>query len=161
MAGMGVIAAAGQTVDYERDLRGERTEWRLTVGTLTFNHWYEYTGRGLLARVYSSETNNKPEGNPDAVYSYWPSGAVATRRYAGGPEVPLLYTVREELETVGDPSGTASPFSGLVPDQTAGFEGDGANRLVVWPWDGVSRPTERLDGGRRPGRFARSHGRSS
>jgi RHS repeat-associated protein len=110
MGGTGVIAAASQTVEYERDLRGEPVERRLTVGALTFNHWYEYTGRGLLARAYASTSSGKPS-TPDAAYSYRPSGAVASRQFLGGSEVPLLYTVREELETIGNPGTTAHPFA--------------------------------------------------
>jgi hypothetical protein len=103
---------------------------------LTFNHWYEHTGRGLLGRVYASTSSGKPS-TPDAVYSYRPSGAVASRQFLGGTAVPLLYTVREELETIGNPATTAHPFAarytyhpnGLVSESEfyrAGAPGGGA-----------------------------------
>ena len=48
---------------------GREHERRLSVGSLTFNHWYEHTGRGLLGRVYASTFSGKPS-TPDAVYGY-------------------------------------------------------------------------------------------
>jgi RHS repeat-associated protein len=106
------------------------------VGSLTFNHWYEHTGRGLLGRVYASTSSGKPS-MPDAVYSYRPSGAVASRQFLGGSAGALLYTVREELETIGNPATTTHPFAarytyhpnGLVSESefySAGAPGGGA-----------------------------------
>jgi len=52
-----------------------------------------------------------PGFDAPAPYTYRPSGALASRTYQGGPQVPLTYTVREFVAKIGDPAGTTYPFS--------------------------------------------------
>jgi len=80
------------------------------VGTSTFNHWYEYNGRGLLWKVSAATTQTKPT-TADVTYVYRPSGAVSSRQYGSLTPVPMRYTIREELERIGDPAMTTYPFS--------------------------------------------------
>ena len=105
-----VLAALNTTVTYAHDLQGTVTQRGLTVGASTFNHWYDYDGRGRLWKAYASTSSTKP-ASPDVTYTYRPGGAVEGRQYAGGPLVPMRYTIRENLERIGDPSSTAYPFS--------------------------------------------------
>jgi hypothetical protein len=97
-------------VTYVRDLRDALSERRLTVGANAFNHWYDYDGRGLLWKVFASTGSTKP-ATADVTFSYRPSGELQDRQFAGGPLVPLRYTIREQLEKIGDPALTSYPFS--------------------------------------------------
>lgn len=108
--GTTVLTALNTTATYTRDLRDALTQRSLTVGSATFNHWYDYDGRGLLWKVYASTTGVKP-GSPDVTYTYRPSGQVDTRGFLGGPSVPLKYTIREQLALIGDTASTTYPFS--------------------------------------------------
>jgi RHS repeat-associated protein len=108
--GGGVLAALNTTLTYTRDLRGEVTQRAMTVGANSFYQWYEFDGRGLLARVYASTSATRPAA-ADAAYTYRPAGGVRERQYQGGPLVPLRYTIREQIERIGDPASTAYPFS--------------------------------------------------
>jgi RHS repeat-associated protein len=108
--GGSVWAALNTTVGYARNLSGTITQRSLTVGSGTLHQWYDYDGRGLLARVYSNTVNSKP-AQPDAAYTYRAGGAVRERQFLGGPVVPLRYTIREQLAQIGDPASTLYPFS--------------------------------------------------
>jgi RHS repeat-associated protein len=94
-----------------RDLRDAITWRRLTVGSNNFYHWYEYDGRGLLAKVFASTTTTPP-GTADVTYAYRPSGELRSRQFAGGPLVPLHYTIREQLDSIGNPGNPGTvPFA--------------------------------------------------
>ena len=108
--GTTVLTALNTTTTYTRDLRDALTQRNLTVGASTFNHWYDYDGRGLLWKVFASTTGTKP-GSPDVTYTYRPSGVVNDRLFLGGSTVPMKYTIREQLALVGDPALTTHPFS--------------------------------------------------
>jgi RHS repeat-associated protein len=109
-AGSAVLTAMNTTATYTYDLRGQITKRALTVGSQTFNQWYDYNGRGLLWRVFASTAATKP-GTADVTYLYRPSGEIQSRQFQGGPLVPLRYTIREQLEKIGDPAVTTYPFS--------------------------------------------------
>ena len=117
--GGGVLAALNTTVGYTRDLRDAVTQRAVTVGSSTFNHWYDYDGRGLLARVYASTSAGKP-ATADAAYTYRPGGRVSQRQFQGGPLTPIRYTIREQMERIGDPASTAYPFSARYSYQPNG-----------------------------------------
>ena len=108
--GASVLAAVNTQVEYVRDLRDAVTERRLTVGSSGFNHWNEYDNRGLLWKVFASTGAVKP-ATPDVTFTYRPSGQLQDRQFQGGPLVPLRYTIREEIEKIGDPTLTSYPFS--------------------------------------------------
>ena len=108
--GASVLTVLNTTVGYTRDLRDALTERRLTVGANTFNHWYDYDARGLLWKVFASSGSTKPAA-ADVTYRYRPGGQVQDRQFQGGPLVPVRYTIREQLERIGDPAGTTYPFS--------------------------------------------------
>ncbi|HEX7051878.1 MAG TPA: DUF6443 domain-containing protein, partial [Longimicrobiales bacterium] len=80
-SGTGVLMALNTRTVYVRDLRGSITERHDYVGTRAFHHWYEYDGRGLLWKVYADTSATRPD-TPDVVYTYRPSGEVASRQYA-------------------------------------------------------------------------------
>jgi len=109
-SGTGVLTALNTKTVYVRDLRGEITERFDSVGTKGFHHWYEYDSGGLLAKIYASTSATKPD-TPAVTYTYHPSGEVASRQFAGGPVVPFHYTIRDQLEKIGDPESTSYPFS--------------------------------------------------
>ena len=109
-AGASVLTTVNTKVTYTRDLRDSVTQRALTVGSSTFNHWYDYDGRGLLWRVFASTSSTKP-ASADVTYTYRPSGRLQDRLFQGGTLVPLRYTIREQLETIGDPALTTFPFS--------------------------------------------------
>lgn len=109
-AGTAVLTALNTTVTYVRDLRDAITERSLTVGSNAFNHWYEYDNRGLLWKVFASTGSTKP-ATADVTFTYRPSGQVQDRQFPGGPLVPVRYTIREQLEKIGDPALTSYPFS--------------------------------------------------
>jgi RHS repeat-associated protein len=108
--GASVLAALNTQVTYERDLRDALTKRLFTVGTNTFNHWYDYDNRGLLWKVFASTGPAKP-ATPDVTFTYRPSGQVESRQFQGGPVVPVRYTIREELEKIGNPGDASFPFS--------------------------------------------------
>ncbi|MGH8543094.1 MAG: hypothetical protein ACREX3_05565 [Gammaproteobacteria bacterium] len=108
--GGSVLTALNTAEAYTRDLRDAPTQRALTVGASTFYHWYDYDTRGLLWKVFASPSATKP-GTPDVTYTYRPSGQLQDRQFAGGPLVPLTYTIREHLERIGDPAGILYPFS--------------------------------------------------
>jgi RHS repeat-associated protein len=108
--GGGMLTALNTTTTYERDLRGEVTKRSVTVGSSPFHHWYDYDNRGLLWKVFASTSSTKP-ATADATYTYAPDGQPKDRQYLGGPLVPFRYTVRGQLEKIGDPASTAYPFS--------------------------------------------------
>jgi RHS repeat-associated protein len=97
-------------IAYARDLTGAITQRTLTVGANTFYQWYDYNGRGQLSYLYASTAPTRP-ATPDAAYTYRSSGKVAQRQFQGGPLVPVRYTIREQMERIGDPASTAYPFS--------------------------------------------------
>ncbi|MGH7334188.1 MAG: RHS repeat domain-containing protein [Candidatus Rokuibacteriota bacterium] len=118
--GASVLTAVNTTDSYTHDLRGALTQRSTTVGSSTFYHWYDYDNRGLLWKVFASTSPTKP-GTPDVTYGYRPSGQVQDRQFAGGPVVPLKYTIREQLQSIGDPGVTTYPFSARYtyhPNQT-------------------------------------------
>ncbi|MGH2348749.1 MAG: hypothetical protein ACRDFT_04700, partial [bacterium] len=105
-----VLTALNTTLVYVRDLRDALTERRLTVGSSVFNHWYDYDTRGLLWKVFAATSGTKPR-TPDVSYTYRPGGQPQDRQFLGGPLVPIRYTIREQLEQIGDPALTTYPFS--------------------------------------------------
>ena len=108
--GGSVLASLNTQIEYERDLRDAVTERWLIVGSSTFNQWYDYDNRGLLWKVFASTGSVKPV-TPDVTFTYRPSAQVQERQFQGGPLVPVRYTIREEIETIGDPALTTYPFS--------------------------------------------------
>jgi YD repeat-containing protein len=60
MGGGGVLAQATTADSVKLNLQGQVVERRLTAGSLTFNHWYEHTGRGSSGGC----TPRPPPGNP-------------------------------------------------------------------------------------------------
>ena len=113
-SGGSVLSALNTVVFYTRDLRGAVTERSLRVGPAgsqtVFNQWYEFDDRGLLSKAFASSGWTKPT-TPDVTYTYRPSGELQDRQFQGGPLVPLRYTIRDELERIGDPATTTYPFS--------------------------------------------------
>jgi hypothetical protein len=59
----------------------------------------------------SGSTGTTKPATPDVTYTYRPSGLPATRQFMGGTNVPVTYTVREQLHRIGDPAGTTHRFS--------------------------------------------------
>ncbi|MDQ3516879.1 MAG: DUF6443 domain-containing protein [Gemmatimonadota bacterium] len=108
--GGSVLAPLNTTVTYTRDLRDAVTERWLTVGSSTFNHWFDFDNRGLLWKSFASTGSAKP-ATPDATYTYRPGGAPKDRQFQGGPLVPIRYTIQEYVEKIGDPASTTYPFS--------------------------------------------------
>jgi RHS repeat-associated protein len=64
----------------------------------------------LLARTFAATTSTKPT-SPDVTDTLRPDGIVHNYRYAGGPLVPIRYTIRGQVERIGDPAVTTFPFS--------------------------------------------------
>jgi RHS repeat-associated protein len=108
--GGGVLAALTATASFERNLQNAVTQRSLTVGGSSFYQWYDYDGRGQLSRVYASTSATRPAG-ATAAYTYDATGRLGERQFEGGPVVPLRYTIRGQIERIGDPAGTAYPFS--------------------------------------------------
>ena len=77
--GTTVVTALNTTVTYQYDLRGAVKKRDMTVGASTFNHWYDYNGRGLLWKVSAATTQTKPT-TADVTYLYRPSGTVSSRQ---------------------------------------------------------------------------------
>jgi RHS repeat-associated protein len=117
--GGSVLTTLNTTVTYTRDLRDGITQRSLTVGTNTFYQWYDYDDRGLLSKVSDSTLANKPTV-PSATYLYRSGGELQERQFRGGSSVPLRYTIRGQLEKIGDPSGTSYPFSARYAYQKNG-----------------------------------------
>lgn len=109
-AGTAVWTALNTVATCTYDLRGQLTFRGLTIASAIWNQWIEYDGRGLLWRVFAATTAVKP-ATADVTYAYRPSGVPATRQYAGGPNVPFTFTIREQLAGIGDPALTTYPFS--------------------------------------------------
>ncbi|MGH7427166.1 MAG: RHS repeat domain-containing protein, partial [Candidatus Methylomirabilaceae bacterium] len=108
--GTTVLTALNTRDSVLRDLRGALAERWLTVGSSTFNHWYDYDNRGLLWKAFAATSGTKP-GTPDLTYTYRPGGQPQDRQFQGGPLVPIRYTIREQLQKIGDPALTTYPFS--------------------------------------------------
>jgi len=108
--GGSVLTALNTTSTYVRDLRGALTSRADTVGSSTFHHWYEYDTRGLLWKVFAATSSIQP-GTPDVTYTYRPSGQLQSRLFAGGTTITLRYTIREQLEKIGDPALMTFPFA--------------------------------------------------
>ncbi len=108
--GTTVLAALSTTDTLTLDLRGALTRRGLTVGANSWYQWSDYDGRGLLGQVSASTSTTKP-GSPDVTYTYRPSGQLASRQFTGGPVVPLKYSIRERLDSIGNPASTSYPFS--------------------------------------------------
>jgi RHS repeat-associated protein len=108
--GGSVVASLSTSIGYTRNLQDQITQRSLTVGSSSFYQWYDYDGRGLISRIYGSTSPTRP-ATPDAAYTYRASGGVQQRQYQGGPVVPLRYTIRDQVERIGDPASTAYPFS--------------------------------------------------
>jgi RHS repeat-associated protein len=108
--GGGVLAALTATASFERNLQNSVTQRSLTVGGSSFYQWYDYDGRGQLSRVYASTSATRP-ASAVAAYTYDATGRLGERQFEGGPVVPLRYTIRGQIERIGDPASTAYPFS--------------------------------------------------
>jgi RHS repeat-associated protein len=163
-----LLTAINTTVTYTRDLRDAITQRATTVGASSFYQWYDYDGRGLLWKAYDSTLNVKPTV-PDVIDTYRPSGLpqdyLFKRTSGTAAAVPIRYTIREQVQKIGDPATATYPFSaryvyqlngvvdtaefynrGLTSNQRyryvfgpAGY--DALNRLVradYWSWNGTS-----------------------
>jgi RHS repeat-associated protein len=108
--GASVLTNLNTSVTYTRDLRDALTQRVQTTGASSWYQWQDYDSRGLLWKVFGSTTSTKP-GTADVTYTYRPSGEIATRLFSGGSSVPLTYTIREQLDKIGDPATTTYPFS--------------------------------------------------
>ena len=152
--GTSVASPLNTTVEYTRNLQGAVVEKNVTVGAETFNQWFEYNEGGRLWKVFASTSSTKP-GTPDVTYAYTVDGQLASREFKGDASVPLSYTVRNELEAIGDPMTTTYPFSisyeynddGTVDRQTfynaAGKQWHNRNRYD-FTYDGQKRMTQSL-----------------
>ena len=112
--GTTVLTAVNTTVIYARNLTDALTQRSMTVGANTFFHWFDYDTRGTLWKAYASATGTKP-GTPDVTYTYTSAGQVQNRQFSGGPAVPYVYTIRDQLDKLGDPALTTYPFSAKYP----------------------------------------------
>jgi RHS repeat-associated protein len=112
-------AALHTAVVYTRDLRGALTQRALTVGTTSFTQWYQYDARGLLTKAFTTDPS-QPGAQPDVVDAYRPSGLPQSYQFQGGPVVPIRYTIREQTERIGDPTGGTYPFSARYAYQPNG-----------------------------------------
>ncbi len=108
--GASVLTNVNTTITYTRDLRDSLTVRQTSVGANDWYQWYDYDSRGLLWKVFAATSSTKP-GSPDVTYTYRPSGVLASRAFSGGPTVPYVYTIREQLAKIGDPATTTYPFS--------------------------------------------------
>src|SRR5260221_4105201 len=101
--GASVLTALNTSVTDSLDLRGALLLRVDTVGVYSFNQWYDYNSRGLLAKMYASTTNpnNKPT-TPDDTDSYRPSRLPDGYQFQGSVFVPIRYTIREQTERIGD-----------------------------------------------------------
>ena len=107
--GTTVLTAVNTTVTYTRNLTDALTQRAMTVGANTFTHWYDYDTRGKLWKAYASTTSTKP-GTPDVTYTYRPGGQILSRQFAAGQSVPFTYTLRDQLDQIGDPAIATHPF---------------------------------------------------
>jgi RHS repeat-associated protein len=102
--------ALNTTLSSTYDLRGALTYRAMTVGTNNWYQWSDYDDRGLLWKVFASTSSTKP-ATADVTVTYRTNGDVADRQFSGGPLVPFRYTILDQLERIGDPATTTSPFS--------------------------------------------------
>ena len=109
-AGATTWTALNTTAAYVYDLRGALAQRSLTVGVNAFHQWTDYDDRGLLWKLFAAANATKP-ATPDVTYTYRASGEPMNRLFAGGPAVPLTYTIRDQLERIGNPAVTTFPFS--------------------------------------------------
>ncbi|MCL4213239.1 MAG: hypothetical protein KJZ74_04935 [Gemmatimonadales bacterium] len=105
-----VWAALNTTVAYTYDLRGSLLTRALTVGSESFWQWTDYDDRGLLWKVSGASSATKP-ATADVTFTYRPSGELENRTFQFGPTIPFRYTIREQLERIGNPALTTYPFS--------------------------------------------------
>jgi RHS repeat-associated protein len=108
--GTSVLTAVNAVVAYTRDLRGAPTQRFTTIGTKTFYQWYDYDNRGLLVKTFATTTATKPAG-ADVTDTYRSDGEAQNYQFPGGPVVPIRYTIRGQVQQIGDPAGTTFPFS--------------------------------------------------
>jgi RHS repeat-associated protein len=108
--GITVLLALNAVDTLTLDLRGAITRRGLTVGSNIWYQWYDYDGRGLLWKVFASTSSTKP-GTADVTYTYRPSGQVASRQFSGVPLVPFKDSIRELLDSIGNPASSSYPFS--------------------------------------------------
>ena len=102
--------ALNTTLSSTYDLRGALTYRAMTVNTNNWHQWSDYDDRGLLWKVFASTSSTKT-ATADVTVTYRTNGDVADRQFSGGPLVPFRYTILDQLERIGDPATTASPFS--------------------------------------------------
>ena len=119
--GASVLTAVNTSVTDSLDLRGAILRRADTVGTYSFYQWYDYNGRGLLAKMYASTTNpNAKPTVPDDTVTYRPSGFPEGYRFQGSLFVPIRYTIREQTQQIGDPVGQTYLFSARYAYQANG-----------------------------------------
>ncbi len=74
--------------------------------------WYDYDALGRLTAVYSNGVNIKP-GDPDALYTYEPTGQVKRLELGGGIQgVDHIYNERDWLTQINHPDLTLSSDPG-------------------------------------------------
>lgn len=73
----------------------------------------------MLWKVFTATTATKP-ATADVTFTYRASGALEDRMFLCGPTVPFRYTIREQLERIGDPALTTYPFSARYADHANG-----------------------------------------
>lgn len=119
--GASVLTAVNTSVTDSLDLRGAILRRADTIGTSYFYQWYDYNGRGLLAKMYASTSNpNTKPTTPDDTNSYRPSGLPDGYQFQGSLFVPIRYTIREQTQQIGDPVGQTYPFSARYVYQANG-----------------------------------------
>ncbi len=106
--GNSVLTAVNMRDSVLWNLSGAPVERRLTVGSSSFNQWYDYNDRGLMTNLSASTTSTKPAA--DVTDTYRPSGLPASYLFQGGTTVPIRYTIRQQTERIGDPSLTTPPY---------------------------------------------------
>jgi hypothetical protein len=79
------------------------------AGRVAFTHDYDGTGR--LHQLFASTSATKP-GVPDVTWLYGRRAPCSSGRSSADPHaVPMRYTIREQLERIGDPATRTYPFS--------------------------------------------------
>ena len=117
--GASILTAINTIIADSLDLRGGITQRAESVGTTYFYQWFDYDGRGLLSKTYAATTNTKPV-TADVTDTYRPSGLPQDYQFQGNSLVPIRYTIREQTERIGDPSGNTYQFSARYAYQSNG-----------------------------------------
>jgi RHS repeat-associated protein len=109
-SGTAVLTAVNTTIEYTRNLADGLTRRLVTVGASSWYQWYDYDARGKLWKLSAGTTPTKPT-TADVTYLYRPSGQVESRQFASMAAVPFKYTIREQLDSLGNVNATTLPFA--------------------------------------------------